>query len=486
MPVPPLKRRTIVSVAAGVLAVASLMLVVRGGADPVAPAAVPPVAPSTVAQAALQPADLAGVNPPPATSTPPPPSPSWSPSSPSPTALTSATPTAPPVSPAASGSASASTSPSPPAATPSQSSVATTPVPDVTAQAAPERARPVTPLGERLRADVLVTATRPLDAQTLGALTRLGGKDGAAVLRRGTVTVGDSTVTAVGVDPSTFRAFTPEGTAEANGVWEAVARGEAVFAHQAQGRLDLTLGGPAAVAPDAGGQAQDLRVGAVATTNLPGSDLVVDDAVADELGLPAATGVLITARDGDPADLAREAEAALDGAGAVDLLTPPSDNPVAFLSGGEAAKAFGAFSYRYFADGTIAPDAEWVRANIRTESVPILGSVTCHRLMLPQLRGALQEIVDRGMAGTINAGEFGGCYVPRFIESNPQGSVSLHTWGIAVDLNVPGNQRGVPGDFDRRSVAVFKKWGFRWGGDWNYTDPMHFELGALLQDPPRG
>ena len=29
---------------------------------------------------------------------------------------------------------------------------------------------------------------------------------------------------------------------------------------------------------------------------------------------------------------------------------------------------------------------------------------------------------------------------------------------------------------DRDVVAIFKKWGFAWGGDWNYTDPMHFEL----------
>ena len=30
-------------------------------------------------------------------------------------------------------------------------------------------------------------------------------------------------------------------------------------------------------------------------------------------------------------------------------------------------------------------------------------------------------------------------------------------------------------------AAIFKKWGFRWGGDWKDTpDPMHFELASLL------
>ena len=140
---------------------------------------------------------------------------------------------------------------------------------------------------------------------------------------------------------------------------------------------------------------------------------------------------------------------------------------------------FGSFTYTYTADGSIQPDPAWVSEYIRTETVPILGSVTCHRLMLPQLRAALQQVVASGLASQIHAGEYGGCYVPRFIGSDPSNPVSLHTWGIALDLNVPGNLRGTTGEIDRRVVAIFKAWGFAWGGDWDYTDPMHFELARL-------
>jgi hypothetical protein len=140
---------------------------------------------------------------------------------------------------------------------------------------------------------------------------------------------------------------------------------------------------------------------------------------------------------------------------------------------------FGSFTYTYTPDGSIQPDPAWVSEYIRTESVPILGSVTCHKLMLPQLRAALQQVVNSGLADKINPGEYGGCYVPRFIASDPSNPVSLHTWGIAIDLNVPGNQRGTAGEIDRRVVAIFKSWGFAWGGDWDYTDPMHFELARL-------
>ncbi len=49
-------------------------------------------------------------------------------------------------------------------------------------------------------------------------------------------------------------------------------------------------------------------------------------------------------------------------------------------------------------------------------------------------------------------------------------------------MNVPGNGRGTVGEMDREVVSIFKKWGFAWGGDWSYTDPMHFEL-AQVVDP---
>ena len=124
-------------------------------------------------------------------------------------------------------------------------------------------------------------------------------------------------------------------------------------------------------------------------------------------------------------------------------------------------------------------DPAWVAANIRTEQVPILGAVTCHKVMLPQLRAALKDIVDSGLADRIHSGEYAGCYYPRFIAGTT--SLSNHAFGIAVDLNVPGNQRGTVGQMDRTVVAIFKRWGFAWGGDWRYTDPMHFEMNALVK-----
>ena len=354
------------------------------------------------------------------------------------------------------------------------------PAPAASAPAAPAPAAPLAPLAGRAQPDVLVTGPQPLAPEAVTRLSELTEGGTALVFRSGTVAVGDQLVPAVGVDPAAFRTYAAEGTAEATDVWQAVARGEVVASHDAATRLGLVLGQPVGIVPAGGGAPVPVRLGALATTGLPDTDLVVSDAVGDRLGLPAATGVVLDAADGrDPVALAGLVREVTGEGAAVDLLSQPAGDPTAFLTGGAAAKAFGAFSYKYFPDGTIQPDAAWVRDNIRTEQVPVFGTVTCHRLMLPQLRGALAEVEARGLAGKLTT--YDGCYVPRFIERNPGGSISLHTWGIAIDMDASTNYRGIRGTMDPEVVAIFKRWGFRWGGDWKYTDPMHFEMGAVLK-----
>ena len=332
--------------------------------------------------------------------------------------------------------------------------------------------RPVAPLKTRLRPDVLVVSRRPMAGSTVQALRRLS-PGGFTTFRAGTVRVAGTPLGALGVDPSSFRAFAPQGTAESNPVWDAVNRGELVVSHAAAQRRRWHLG---VTAPVAARGSLRLRLAAFATT-LPDTDVVVSDAVAASLGLAPTTGALLTSGRGDPAALAAAVRRVVGRGGTIHLLTQP-ETPYAFLTGSRAAKAFGAFSYRWYDDGTIEPDASWVRENIVSATVPVIGRVTCHRLMIPQLRAALAEVKAAGLGHLLRT--YDGCYVPRFIESDPSHAISLHTWGIAVDFDAATNGRGGRGTMDPRIVAIFKRWGFRWGGDWSYTDPMHFELGALL------
>lgn len=356
--------------------------------------------------------------------------------------------------------------------------------------ASPSPSPAVADLERRVRPDLIVRSAEPLPAVAVRKLRDVAGVRESALFGIGSTTVEEEALTVAAVDPSTYRAFAPEGTAESDPLWQRVAGGEAAVAHPVAERLRLRLGASVPV-----GEGRRLRLGAFATT-VPGMDVVVERTAGERLGVPLDnTMVLHVDRDADVSEVAdavrKAARDAVDGRVRVEGLgdAPSGAGKAtgqrrAFLTGDDAARAFGSFDYRWLPDGRLWIDPAFVRRNIRTERVPILGEVTCHRLMFPQLRGALQEVVDKGLASAIHPDEYGGCFVPKGIEGSP-GAVSLHTWGIAMDLNVPGNLRGTEGEIDRRVVAIFKRWGFAWGGDWSWTDPMHFEMAGLLTGSAR-
>jgi hypothetical protein len=138
-------------------------------------------------------------------------------------------------------------------------------------------------------------------------------------------------------------------------------------------------------------------------------------------------------------------------------------------------QSFGEFSARNPGDGTIAIDPRWVRQNIRTARVPILGEVTCHRALFPQLRLVLREIREEGLAHLIDPAAFAGCFSSRFINRDPSQRLSHHSWGIGLDVNAGDNPFGSDPNQDRRIVNAFELRGFVWGGRWAIPDGMHFE-----------
>ena len=138
-------------------------------------------------------------------------------------------------------------------------------------------------------------------------------------------------------------------------------------------------------------------------------------------------------------------------------------------------ETFGEFSARPLDDGSIEIDKTWREANLATERVPLLGPATCNVSFFPMLRAAMREIIDRGLAFTINREQFAGCYSPRFVDRLAGGRLSHHSWGIAVDLNAAENATGTRPDQDRRLVEILESYGFTWGGRWIRPDGMHFE-----------
>lgn len=374
-----------------------------------------------------------------------------------------------------------------PRATPPQMASADTDVavvaqrPNVAARPGVSVASPGRLVGPVDTPDLLVVGRQTLPGHFRKQIARTRGVDASLSLALAAAPVDGRTMTLGAVDPASYRRFTPKVSARAQAVWQRVAEGDVAVTPDLAHELDVPLGGDLMLGNQSG--AFTLRVGAHASM-APRIDAVVNEVRGRQLGMVPDNAVLVSTHGAHAASVAKVLERRLRGRATVSSLTETvasQGRQTAFLTGGSVADAVGSFSYRYHPDGSVEPDPSWVAANVRTETVPILGQVTCHKVMLPQLRAALQEVVDSGLADLIDPGDFGGCYNPRFIAQDPSKGLSLHTWGIAVDLNVHGNLRGTQGEMDPRIVDIFKRWGFAWGGDWSYTDPMHFELAALVR-----
>lgn len=294
-------------------------------------------------------------------------------------------------------------------------------------------------------------------------------------------TPGKTDLTVAAVDPLEFRPLAPASTAKSEFVWQGLLEGKLYLAHEEQARLGVDLGQYLPITGPAG--RRRLHVAGLAASGVPNlASALVSMEAARALGVGEPRLLLVGMRAGDSVDRVRaRIKERVPGALVENTRLLAAGR---FATGPAAARAFGTIRYEPREDGTIVPERAWVRRNIATQSVPILGRVTCNRLMFRQLTGALQEIEKLGLASKIDVADFhyqGGCYVPRFIDRNPHRSLSRHAWGLAVDINVDTNPEGGASTQDPAVVAAFERWGFRWGGRWNPPDPMHFELAGLLQ-----
>ncbi|MGH2821259.1 MAG: M15 family metallopeptidase [Actinomycetota bacterium] len=286
------------------------------------------------------------------------------------------------------------------------------------------------------------------------------------------------------VDPLAYRPLAPPGTREADFVWTALLGGEAVVSFEAAERLGIEDAGRIEV-----GSGLPVGVGAIADNGAPNlAGVLVDARVAPYLDLPPAQGVVIGAEDGTVVgELGRRLaaaapEARLDRLFAGDVSSSEGSSvgepqPASVAQGG----LVGTMRYKVLPDGFIKPNRAWLERNIAVAEVPVLGSVTCHRVMVPQLSAALAEIESEGLSAHVDPGDYGGCYVPRFVDRDPDNPLSMHAFGLAVDINVSSNPVGTAGNMEPRVIEIFEKWGFEWGGRWSHPDPMHFELARVMR-----
>ena len=282
------------------------------------------------------------------------------------------------------------------------------------------------------------------------------------------------------VDPLEFRSVAPESSRAAEFVWSEMSAGEAIVTFGGADALGLGDGGSVVV------NGTSLAVGAYADNGVPNiAEVMVSKQVGADLGLSEQRWIVVGGRPGvDLERLGAALRELLPDARMAGLLADPPDviEPGDPEAVGEATGSLiGTMEFKILDDGFIKPNKEWVNENIATTEVSILGEVTCHRLLIPQLQAALNEIVEAGLTELIRPDDYGGCYVPRFIDRDPSLPLSMHAFGLAVDINVSTNLLGSEGDQDPRVVEIFERWGFEWGGRWERPDPMHFELARIVQ-----
>lgn len=70
---------------------------------------------------------------------------------------------------------------------------------------------------------------------------------------------------------------------------------------------------------------------------------------------------------------------------------------------------------------------------------------------------------------------YDGCYVVRNVRG--MSTRSIHSWGLAIDVNASQNALGSPGTQNEELIREFENQGFFWGGNYhNRKDPMHFQF----------
>jgi hypothetical protein len=139
------------------------------------------------------------------------------------------------------------------------------------------------------------------------------------------------------------------------------------------------------------------------------------------------------------------------------------------------------FTVPAFADDPRAPgrvilDQGWVTKNIVYEWFPGIGQQHVHKHMVLPLYDALAEI-DQGPDAGYFIPRQCGVWVARRNFWKPDGRLSFHALGLAIDVNWDENPAG-----DRKGtiyqhpaiITTFKKYGFDFGGDWKKPDQMHF------------
>ncbi|WP_344953548.1 hypothetical protein [Actinomadura miaoliensis] len=151
----------------------------------------------------------------------------------------------------------------------------------------------VAPLTGLLTPSLLVAGDAPLPPDAVERARRVKGVAGLTVVDAAQAQVAGRRVGLLGVDPSSFRAFTPRQSAESDALWQSVATGGLAVSFELSRDGSVPLGG--VVQAGGAGAPGNLRVAAYASMGIEDVDAVVSRAQARTLGMPQGNGLVVSA-----------------------------------------------------------------------------------------------------------------------------------------------------------------------------------------------
>ena len=101
--------------------------------------------------------------------------------------------------------------------------------------------------------------------------------------------------------------------------------------------------------------------------------------------------------------------------------------------------------------------------------------IYCNRDLVIPLSKAFQNLISTGHVSELKTWD--GCFNIR--KKRGGSTMSLHSWGVAVDMNAFSNCFGCSPKLSAGFVKCFTDAGFDWGGTWRKPDGMHFQLKSI-------
>ena len=128
--------------------------------------------------------------------------------------------------------------------------------------------------------------------------------------------------------------------------------------------------------------------------------------------------------------------------------------------------------------GPPAPDNKWlilwdVPTELELGVIP--KKIYCNKDLVQPLAAAFKNLIERGYYMELKTWD--GCFNIR--KKRGAQSMSLHSWGVAIDLNAAWNGFGAKPTLSSGFVKCFTDVGFDWGGIWGKADGMHFQLSKI-------